>query len=264
MIDEQKLKEVVAAMLMIPAGDIRPETSLAGLDNSLGEAKLRLALKRFGGELPNGVRPAAFGALDQLLRGTREPEPSAPPVLELPGGAHGVPQNGLQELRIGLDVQDVASLPVCADYWEHEFYRGTFAKSEIAYAIVQQQPRVHFAGFWCAKEALRKCDANFRKIPPPETAVAHDETGRPYLVWMSTAGDVYLSHAVSISHAGNLAMAVVAAGPALDVRPVAPAAQQNAAMGQSDKHRHPLKPRILAVFLVIALSVAYLLVRFLR
>ena len=53
-------------------------------------------------------------------------------------------------------MQEIAALPVTADYWDHEFYRETFEPSEIAYAVVQSDPRTHLAGFWCAKEALRK------------------------------------------------------------------------------------------------------------
>ena len=69
-------------------------------------------------------------------------------------------------LQVGLDVEDIRLLPQAKDYWEHEFYSGSFAKSEIAYAVLQAEPRTHFAGFWCAKEALRKCDPGFAGVDP--------------------------------------------------------------------------------------------------
>jgi phosphopantetheine--protein transferase-like protein len=121
---------------------------------------------------------------------------------------------------------------VASDYWEHEFYRGTFARSEIAYAVLQAEPRTHFAGFWCAKEALRKCDGSFASVIPEKTAVAHDVDGRPYLTFDSGAGPERLVHAVSISHTTEVATAVVVMGyaaPAVVVDAIAPMIQEQTA-----------------------------------
>jgi phosphopantetheinyl transferase (holo-ACP synthase) len=103
---------------------------------------------------------------------------------------------------------------VAVDYWEHEFYSASFARSEIAYAVLQAEPRTHFAGFWCAKEALRKCDSSFAGVSPALTAVAHDTAGRPYLTLDSGFGPERLPHAVSVSHASDVATAVVVSGVA--------------------------------------------------
>jgi phosphopantetheine--protein transferase-like protein len=119
--------------------------------------------------------------------------------------------NGLAGLCVGLDVEGIRSLPEASDYWEHEFYSGSFARSEIAYAVLQSDPRMHFAGFWCAKEALRKCDPSFASVSPALTAVAHDSNGRPYLTLDTEAGLVRLLHALSISHTAELATAIVVA-----------------------------------------------------
>jgi phosphopantetheine--protein transferase-like protein len=116
-------------------------------------------------------------------------------------------------LLVGLDVEDISSLPVASDYWEHEFYRATFARSEIAYAVLHAEPRAHFAGFWCVKEALRKCDPYFAGISMGRTAVAHDPDGRPYITLETEAGLERLAHSVSISHTTAVATAVVVASP---------------------------------------------------
>src|SRR5437868_5169062 len=115
MIEENQLKELLAPMLMLPAGKIGRETSLASLHNSLGEAKLRLALKRYGADLPVGLRPPTFDALDRALHGSR---PAPPPAAqEMPGDALVTPFGSpFQHLRIGLDDQDIGSLPICGDY----------------------------------------------------------------------------------------------------------------------------------------------------
>jgi phosphopantetheine--protein transferase-like protein len=201
MIDENQLRELLAPMLTVPATKIGRDTSLASLDSSLGETRLRLGLKRCGATLPAGSRPLTFGALCDVLQGK-------------PGAGAGFVPAGLpragDDLRIGLDLQEISALPPSSDYWKDEFYRGVFGKTEIAYAVLQSEPRRHFAGFWCAKEALRKCDPEFANAPLPSTMVAHDGSGRPHMIWHNAGQEIRLPHAVSISHTGNLAMAVVA------------------------------------------------------
>jgi len=203
---EDELKQVVATMLMLSPDQVGAHTSLASLDNSLGEAKLRLAMKRLGLVFPASLlRPANFGELcNRLGRAPAEPQPS---VIRM-DASYPSPVAGP---RVGLDLQEISALPPAHDYWAHSFYEGTFNKSEIAYAIAKPEPRVHFAGFWCAKEALRKCDERFFGVIPTATAVEHDKSGRPYFVCRGSEGDQALPHSLSISHAGGIAMAVVMA-----------------------------------------------------
>ena len=207
---EERVREVVGTLLMMPAGSVSASTSLAGLQNSIGEAKLRLALKRLGLRVPAGRRPATFAELCDLLAGkapaaaaraSRNPAEAEPPGLQ-----------ALTGLAVGLDVQDVASLPAADDYWEDPFYAGIFGKPEIAYAVLQPEPRTHFAGFWCAKEALRKCDPAFADVEPSATVVAHEAGGRPYFLWKRAEGEQRLPHALSISHVAAIAMAIVVSG----------------------------------------------------
>jgi phosphopantetheinyl transferase (holo-ACP synthase) len=201
---ESELQEVVATLLMLRPDQLVARTSLSGLDNSLGEAKLRLAVKRLGMIMPAGFRPANFGELCDRLGGALVQEDSFAAKVD----AHPSPIAGP---RVGLDLQEISALPAAIDYWEHGFYQGIFNKSEIAYAVAQPEPRLHFAGFWCAKEALRKCDGSFFGVDPTSTAIEHDASGGPYFVWKKSAGDQRLPHSLSISHAGGIAMAVVMA-----------------------------------------------------
>ena len=217
----EQLKPMIATMLMLSPESVGDGTSLASLNTSLGAAKLRLGLKRLGLALPAGAKPATFGGLLAALSSEAAPETPAKSAIQVVAASTG----SLGSLKVGLDVEDVCSLPFATDYWEHEFYRGTFAKSEIAYAVLQAEPRVHFAGFWCAKEALRKCDSAFAGVSPDKTAVAHDADGRPYLTLDSGAGPERLPYAMSISHTTEVATAVVVAGvaaPAVVVETIAP------------------------------------------
>jgi len=206
MTHEDQLREMVAKMLMAPADGINTGTSLAILDNSLGEAKLRLGLKRLGLKLSPGFRPASFGDLCDFL--SRKGPPQSVQLAPHAGSPAAV-NSALDGLSVGLDVQEVSTLPAATDYWEDAFYSATFAKPEIAYAVMKPEPRIHFAGFWCAKEALRKCDPAFAGVEPVATVVAHEAGGRPFLVWNGPAGEARLRHALSISHSGAIAMAVV-------------------------------------------------------
>jgi phosphopantetheine--protein transferase-like protein len=206
----EQLRAMIATMLMVAPEQVGAETSLASLNTSLGSAKVRLGLKRLGLALPAGVAPVNFGALVAAISGETGPVAGPVAAAYAPSAtAPGSGDAGLGGLQVGLDVEEIASLPVAADYWEHEFYRGTFARSEIAYAVQQPEPRTHFAGFWCAREALRKCDQSFAGVSANLTAVAHDVSGRPYLTITTDAGPARLAHALSISHTGTVATAVV-------------------------------------------------------
>jgi phosphopantetheine--protein transferase-like protein len=220
-VNREEIRALIATMLMVSPGEIADGTSLASLNTSLGSAKVRLGLKRLGLALPAGAKPATFGGLLAALSG--EAAPPAANVVQSPEAAVTASPSG--SLQVGLDVEDISSLPIAADYWVHEFYRGTFANSEIAYAVLQAEPRTHFAGFWCAKEALRKCDPAFSGVTPERTAVAHDTDGRPYLTLDTESGPERLAHALSISHTTEVATAVVVTGtaaPAVVVEAIEP------------------------------------------
>ncbi len=207
-----EVRGMIATMLMMSPSEVREETSLAPFTTSLGSTKLRLGLKRLGLALPSGVLPRTYAGLIEALDGTTEPaapgQPRAPQAASLSHGA--AVASG--QIQVGLDVEEIGALPAAADYWEHEFYRGSFAKSEIAYAVQQPEPRTHFAGFWCAKEALRKCDPAFAQVEFPRIAVAHDAGGKPYLTLAGNGGCERLPHVVSITHATDVAASIVATG----------------------------------------------------
>ena len=222
----EQLRDLIATMLRVPVAEVSEGTSLAALNTSLGSARIRLGLKRLGMALPAGAAPATFGGLLAALSG----EVTAPAAEKTDSVLRPLPSavgnGGFAGLQVGLDVEDIRSMPVASDYWEHEFYRGSFSKSEVAYAVLHPEPRTHFAGFWCAKEALRKCDPSFAGVAPERTAVAHDANGRPYLTLETEAGPERLAHAVSISHTAEVATAVVVLAPAVAVAKAAPALPQ--------------------------------------
>jgi phosphopantetheinyl transferase (holo-ACP synthase) len=265
------LRKAVATMLMLERDQVGPETSLARLDTSLGGARLNLALKRLGLVLPAGASPSTFAELEAAVFGKSvRPASESKPMSTL-NANETIPHPiaGSNGLQVGLDVQDIGSLPETVDYWQHEFYTSKFGKTEIAYAEVQSQPRTHLAGFWCAKEALRKCDPSFFAADFSSTGVAHDLSGKPFLVWHGPDGVVLLPHALSLSHTTELASAVVVLLPSMpsnkDPRPQI-SALQTASSSRSQLRRPILKVMaglssvaLIAIVLMAAIHAASLL-----
>lgn len=68
-----QLEEIVTTLLMLPPGELKPETSLQPLNTSLGNARLGLALKRAGLQLPGNTVPATFRDLAMALSGDTAP-----------------------------------------------------------------------------------------------------------------------------------------------------------------------------------------------
>lgn len=106
----------------------------------------------------------------------------------------GTPAN-----RVGVDIEEVDSLPVAFDYREHAFYRDNFTAAEISYCIRQCSVRASLCGLWAAKEAILK--AGVASAPQghlKSIEISHDEEGRP----------VFTGCSLSISHSARSAIAV--------------------------------------------------------
>lgn len=243
-VQPDQIRAAIAPMLSLRPEDITSATPLTGLQTSLAGARLKIALKRLGLELPKGPTPASFGALERLLTGSAgaSPEPAAQTATPFRTSAtptSATPTPGLPAgIAGGIDVQQISDLPVTSDFWTHEWYAAMFSPAEIAWAVTSAEPREHFAGFWCAKEALRKCSPQFRDVAPRTTFIAHEEDGRPFLSAEGPSGPTRLPHIVSISHSGPVATALVIQVPepvssppdptVLPASPVASAARTSA------------------------------------
>lgn len=258
MSDSRQPAEILSTLLMLPVGELKPETSLEPLNTSLGMVRLALALRRAGLSLPGNKVPPTFRDLERVLR-SNENEASAAsgPVsvsaqgVRLPGSPH-------KGLKVGLDIQEIQALPAPADYWADEFYRENFDRSEIAYAVVRAEPRTHLAGFWCAREALRKCDPAFAGASPASTAVAHDPGGQPYLILVTETTRARLPHALSISHTGATAAAVVILNSA---DPAPPETADATEPGQSSPPLQPVRSPapVLSAGVLFVLAIAAVL-----
>jgi phosphopantetheine--protein transferase-like protein len=100
--------------------------------------------------------------------------------------------------QIGIDVEDVESLPDTDDYRSHLFFQENFSSKEIAHCVQQTNARASFCGVWAAKEAIVKAGA---ATPAPglrHIEITYDSSGKP-----SHRGCM-----LSISHSPAVAVAV--------------------------------------------------------
>ena len=208
----ERLRNIVASVFEVELETIGPEFPLQSkrVRGSIGRGILTAAIrKQLDPNFPNAFRFRTFRALEQALaaevRGADDggrqehltPAPATPASSQPTGPS------------CGLDIETVTNLPACEVYEEHAFYTTNFTALEIAYCSQQDQPRIHFAARWCAKEALRKCGPGWIDLAMDKIQVAEDETGRPRLELMTPQGPSSLSHAVSLSHTDRVAAAVV-------------------------------------------------------
>jgi phosphopantetheine--protein transferase-like protein len=155
--------------------------------------------------LVNAQEPAGDGAAAPLM----ETPISIPPVER--GGAIAA---------VGVDIEHVSVLPEAEDYRIHPFFTENFSKTEIVHCIGSDNPRLSFTGLWAAKEAIAKaCGVDTRLGALSRIEIGHDESGRPMCGFGS----------ISISHAGEIAIAVCLAGHA----PLSEASGSDMTEGQS-------------------------------
>ncbi len=204
---EEELKEIVAAVARVDRERIHSATSLADiLGGSLGRARLDAAVRtRLGISSPAIYRATTYGDLQVALGRGDSPPVNDGNHRDLPSPVLS-PGNGI---AVGIDIELIASLPTVADYWEDEFYRRMFTSQEIAYALLQPQPRASLAAAWCAKEALRKAHAHLTHVDSTRIQVVHDPEGKPSLELDS----VSVPGALSLSHTEEIAIAAFVASP---------------------------------------------------
>jgi phosphopantetheine--protein transferase-like protein len=219
------LRSIVAKIGKTDPGQIGPDFSLETplLKGSISRAALAAAIRQeLGVNCPTAHTVTTFGNLEKAVFGTpfAITPSSAAARSELAVAKAAAPQTvpqtagslshiGPADLRCGVDVEMIDALPEAADYREHEFYKESFSPEEIAYCLIQENPRMHFAARWCAKEALHKCDAAFRSESMANVEVARTEQGDVFLRHRVNGTSRKLPHALSLSHTNSVAVAFV-------------------------------------------------------
>ena len=196
----EKIKEIVSGFIKVPPEQIGPGTPInrSAVQSSillhrmyarLADEGVRIgdytAVKVFGDLFTAGDAPAEGIGASRLTRDT-----GISPVM---GAAAG----------IGIDIEDVSSLPGTTDFRKDEFYKMNFSPEEIAYCILREDPYASFAGLFAAKEAIVKAVGLPDGRSFDTIRIAHSAEGQP----------MYPGYAISISHSAGLAVAVAVRSP---------------------------------------------------
>jgi holo-[acyl-carrier protein] synthase len=210
---KEQLRQIVARLAGLKPEAIETDFSLKsrGLQSSVRRAALAAAIRRnLGVNAPEVYSVVTFRELEAAVL-ERESKPATSGELpnELRKTVAASPLSGVDDLACGIDIERVDAMPVTDDYWEHEFYKESFSKDEIAYCVLQENPRMHFAARWCAKEALVKCDPVFKGQSFATMEVVRNEAGELSLAHHANGTSTKPPHAVSISHTETMAAAVV-------------------------------------------------------
>jgi phosphopantetheine--protein transferase-like protein len=204
----EQLRQIVAQLAGLKPEAVDMDFSLKsrGLQSSVRRAALAAAIRRYlGVSVAEVYSVVSFRELVAAVSesGTQADIASIKPSATVSG------LRGVDDLACGIDIERVDAMPVADDYWEHEFYKESFSKDEIAYCLLQENPRMHFAARWCAKEALVKCDPAFKDQPFSTLEVVRNESGEVSLAHHANGTSTRPPLAVSISHTETMAAAVV-------------------------------------------------------
>ena len=213
----QKLREIVAGLCDVDPSEVESTFSLNehGLKSSARRTALAAAIRRrLGKDSAEIYNASTFGDLEKVVGSNGAPatshvQPSTHPQarVRVSGFPAGVPEG--VGLVCGVDMEPVETMPETPDYWEHEFYRDTFSDDEIAYCALQENPRMHFAARWCAKEALLKAIPGLRGERFCNLEVIRSSSGGVSLGRRVEQSVIKLPFALSLSHTESVAIAMV-------------------------------------------------------
>jgi len=219
MADRELFRRTVAEFFEVEPESVGPEFALSGprMQGSIARYALAAAIRRRTGAPVAAVHTAVtYGQLEAAAFATNgttpghaaDAPPPSLPVAELLA-LHPMPAGPERGLTCGIDVELVENLPPVDDYWASDFYSTLFTPAEIAYCLLQEQPRMHFAARWCAKEALKKAEPSLLQEEMAAIEVARNGSDLHFLRCRSGT-KTRLPFAVSISHTPLFAAAVVA------------------------------------------------------
>jgi len=222
---------------------------------SLGRARLRALLRKNGIVNTNLHQAQTFGELIQLVAGEKSSLETAAVAWAAPEKLNkAASQTSFN--HVGVDIELISKFPIVDDYWVDQFYLDNFSSAEIAYCVKQVRPTEHFAGKWCAKEALVKAFPALVGVVFSEIEVLPKENLQLNAYHKREGRDSLLPAELSISHSGDYAIAVVSTNEQEVVS--SGSLQNNVIESVGKKHASSLKKLKVLVVVSIVLAVASL------
>jgi phosphopantetheine--protein transferase-like protein len=201
---EQKIKEIVATFIKVPAANIGPATPVdrSAVQSSILLHRMYARLAEEGVVVENYAAVKVFGDLYGQVNGHHADGSVVEglPVqrLDIPVVLSAEYSAGALTAGVGLDIEEIAAFPRTNDFRREEFYKMNFTAEETAYCILQADPYSSFAGLFSAKEAIVKAGGARREKNFNTIEITHTAEGKP----------LYPGYAISVSHAGGMAAAV--------------------------------------------------------
>jgi phosphopantetheine--protein transferase-like protein len=195
---QEKMKEIISVFIKIPAGEIGPATAIdrTALGSSIMLHRMYARLAKEGVSVDDYANIKNFA---DLLRQSGDPSKGQheafTPVSATPAEA-GPAYSA--DGGIGIDMEEISSLPRTHDFRKEEFYTMNFSPSEIAYCVLQTDAYASFAGLFAAKEAIVKAGNRYRGRVFHTIEIGHSSEGKP----------LHPEFYLSITHTGPMAVAV--------------------------------------------------------
>lgn len=193
---EEQLKSIVSKYIKVTADQLTPQTVIdrSAVASSIILHRMYAQLANEGIVVNDYTLIKTYG---QLLANINGKEISPVLAETLPAVVNPVAAV-VNELPVGIDIENIEALPVVNDFREDAFYTMNFAPAEIAYCILQSNPYASFAGLFAAKEAIVKADNSNKGKTFNSILIDHLPDGKP----------VYPGFQLSISHTNETAVAV--------------------------------------------------------
>jgi phosphopantetheine--protein transferase-like protein len=173
-------------------------------------------------KLPLALDLVASGnpfTVDELF--SAEPYSSSSPTFAPAPQQESAPALPSAAFQIGIDVEDVESLPDTDDYRSHLFFQENFSSKEIAHCVQQTNARASFCGVWAAKEAIIKAGAASPAPGLRHIEITYDSSGKP-----SHRGCmISISHSPAVAVAVCLVLEVIVPERAKEIPPAVPERQ---------------------------------------
>ncbi|MGG6293759.1 4'-phosphopantetheinyl transferase superfamily protein [Leptolyngbya sp. AN02str] len=212
----ESVVEIISVISGKDRGKLAPDVSLRalGITSSIEILKIQSALERkFSQKLPPLGDTWTIDKIAAQVGGSQTGSVSTAtltkPTVE-PRPAKATAGANVGSIFIGVDIEEIEHLPETSNYRDHDFYRSVFHDSEISYALLKPEPRIHLCGIFCAKEALKKSAVELIELRMDEIQVHHRQ-GRPSITTVHDSINSRFTFQVSISHSSCYAVANVLA-----------------------------------------------------
>jgi holo-[acyl-carrier protein] synthase len=231
-LDSSKIIAAIARLARKRSTDVQGHITLAtiGLNSSFGLSALRSLLEvEASGRLPTLTVHMTVDEVVRLVSSVSTSISTPSPIdskksfaltsrsvtrpKALTGSPAGLSPRSLRytppvNLGMGMDMQEIASLPQVADLRSDVFYTSHFSSQELATAVLRPDPLSHLCGIFCAKEATKKSHPELLNLRMDQMSISHDENGRPMLNISNDAIPAGLFHfIISITHTSQVAAA---------------------------------------------------------